>query len=189
MEIRSYKIEKEMFLKLNELSNKDYYHFESIKEYNGRQCKNSLGSCRVGVFSEYVAGLYLKELLKENDIPYKCSMLGLKERQDSVVYDKGDILINIPNKKLTVEVKGVDKGYPIGQLLPYHVKKYVKNGVDRICLVQVSLCYYTYTATCVVYNCIKPEEALQWPLKNNLRGVPCYTMEETITQDILNDNN
>lgn len=175
MSTQEFKIQGSVYDKLMELADYDY---QCSNNKPTIQCNNSLHGRRVGIFAEYSAALFLKNKLSSNKIKHNIDMLGLKERKQNKSFNKGDILIKLQNNDMTIEVKGVSKGYPIGQILPYHVNKYIKARTDRVCLVELEINLKESFVAGKVYNCVKPKEILSWDLKNNLRGQPCYTNSE-----------
>lgn len=145
-----------------------------------KQCSNNINGCLIGALAEYGAILYLKEYFKNNNIEHTLQPWGMKERQDGKPYYKPDIRVITPTKTLSYEVKGCNPRYPLGQIKPYYINKYIQSNVDRIILTSVlpndKNAYKATEAVLEVYSCITPQHVKEhWKMKPSLQGIQCYT--------------
>ncbi len=160
------------------LSTKDYNRWEkkNLRNKGRKQCFNSLRGCIVGCASEFAAAEYSKACLSLHDFTYSFKLFGQMERRDSKNYNEPDIVIDIDDKTIGVEVKGITKGYQRSQIVPYHVDKYIKERVSKVIFVEVFHDKVNKEIHCEIYDSESPTEIKKdWILKNNNYGNPCYT--------------
>lgn len=147
--------EKQYWDKINEDKNMDY-----------KQAGNTLRSCLNGIIGEFVSKLHIYK----NNNPSYIYDHGQQERITGIYKNKCDL--EYDNKK--IEVKTITKGQPQGQILPFHVKKYIENKVDYVFFVELE--HKTpFLIEGQVYLIETPENIKKWPLKPNLKHKLCYT--------------
>lgn len=174
--------------KIEALAEKDYQFWEKKAARKERQCYNTYEGCRRGIIGEYVAGLYAKSCLEtQGNTSSTVRWLGIEERKDGVSFkrgfkDAGDILLMNKGEDTyhtSIEVKTIDSSHPYGQVLPYHINKYIRNRIDYVVFVVVedkwdSIKEERYVEA-VVYQSKRPQEIKTWNMKDNWFGQPCFT--------------
>ncbi len=182
-----FRIDDIVYEELVDLAQKDYEDWVNIS--SSTQCKTSLQGCLVGVLSEYTTYLLIKDKLlstgvSEEDTTSLIKMHGFTERMNAFTYHhKSDIEFTYLFKNYKVECKGCSADYPLGQITPYHLDKYIREAVDYVSFVAVTNNINKGYADCEVYKICTPSEITSWKTKPNLRGQHCHTHPDTIKQE------
>lgn len=162
------------------LATKDFEHWEK-KRGGRRQCTNTMKGCISGVASEFASIMYIKQQLNEQGYEFEIKPWGLMERRDGKRYNQPDIVVDIKDKGfIGVEVKSVNKGYPKGQITPYHTDKYIKDKIFKVFFVEVFHNTVEKTIEATVYISASPKNIKDWKTKTNCYGNVCYTHEDYI---------
>lgn len=156
----------ELFRKLAEKEKQYWDEKNKDKNMDYKQAGNTIQSCLNGIVGEFVTKLHI---YKNNNPSYILDH-GQNERITGIYKGKCDL--EYDNKK--IEVKTITKGQPQGQILPYHVDKYIKNKVDYVIFTELE--YKTpFLIEGQVYLIEKPENIKKLRLMPNLKGKLCYT--------------
>lgn len=185
---QTFTIRKPELDKIEALAEKDFNFWEKKAARKQKQCYNTYDGCRRGIIGEYVTGLYVKSCLElKGNKKLRPMWLGIQERKDGVSFKKGyknagDVLLvdSKGNYHLQIEVKTIASHHPHGQILPYHVNKYIKNDVDYVVFVVVEDKYDSEKqesyVEATVYQSKSPKLIKQqWGMKDNWFGNPCFT--------------
>lgn len=173
--------------RMQDLAQKDYELW--MKKKGQAQCLNTFDSCLRGITGELAASAYVKKCFEYMGKKAGVKNLAIEERQRGVTFTKGmrgygDIIageINEDGKTfnigLKVEVKSIAAHHPRGQILPYHVNKYINNDIDYVVFVKVEELWddnMSMYLRATVYESASPKDIRKWPKANNLYGKACY---------------
>ncbi len=175
--MENYKVEFKggEFNKLAQIANKDFLHWEA-KKSGQKQCFNTFNSCMVGVLAEATVAKYAKDVYGKTQ-GFSIRKWGMSERtQSKPFYSKPDIEVNLPDYTFNIEVKGITFGQQKGQILPYHISKYIKAGVNMVVFVEVLYDLNQETASCEIYCKESPRViAKTWEMLPNKYNKTCHT--------------
>lgn len=168
-------IDRVLFKTAKLTAKKEYDYWETVNAKKGRkQCFNTINSCMIGVLGEFAAKLHLEYKLQE-ELKYLI-LNGIEERKTGKYFAKSDITFQKEDRKdYNIEVKGITKGQQRGQILPYHNRKYKKNGVDFVFFIEIYYDMEKEYAECEVYLIEKPEDIEKWQVQPNKFKKECYT--------------
>lgn len=156
----------ELFKKLAAKEKEFWDEKNKNTDMSKKQAGNTLQSCLNGIIGEFVTKLYI---YKNNNPSYILDH-ATQERMTGIYKGKCDL--EYDNKK--IEVKTITKNQPRGQILPYHVDKYIKNKVDYVIFAELEYKNSDYIEG-QVYLIETPENIKKWPLRYNLRNTLCHT--------------
>lgn len=180
MENKKIVIDGILFRSLYMLAKKEFEYWETINKNKGRkQCFNRIESCLVGVLGEKIALIHLQRKRKEDIKEEK--QLGFLERKTKKYNQKSDISFkDNKNNKYNIEVKSINSGknQQKGQILPYHVNKYIKNKIDFVFFVELDYNIDKEYCEGSVYLVTKPEDILNWEKETNKYKKMCYTYKK-----------
>ncbi len=161
----------------------EYDYWETVnKSRKEKQCFNSINSCKIGILSEHAVKTHLLNNYSLDLINLEC--FGIRERSKSIHHrKKPDIALETTKNTFLMEIKGITKGQPKGQILIDHAQKY-----NDYKFTHVIFCEVEYKKDgegkefCEVdiYLTDKIKNILQYPTAKNKFGKYCYTYPEYI---------
>lgn len=187
------KIEKNTFNILMKIADTEYQYWENVnKNRKQKQCFNSKQSCRIGILSEFAAKIHLMNSYEKDDI-IKLDCAGIEERVKNIHHrNKADIELNIIKKdkikEYKIEIKGIKKGQPRGQILIDHAHKYNDKNYTHVIFCEVDFKINEKTllgeANINIYLIDQIKEIINYPIAKNLYYKYCYTHPSEIHKHV-----